>query len=64
MPEMGGVALLRSIRENGLTIPVVFMTGHPMQAELEKLKEDGLAAWLFKPPRLKQLAMLIEQVLK
>ena len=63
MPEMGGVALLRAIRSQGLTVPVIFMTGHPLQNELDKLLEDGLNAWLMKPPRLKQLATLIAQSL-
>lgn len=63
MPEMGGIALLRTIRSAGSTIPVIFMTGHPLQNELDKLLKEGLNAWLMKPPRLKHLATLIAQSL-
>jgi CheY-like chemotaxis protein len=63
MPEMGGIALLRAIRSGGSSIPVIFMTGHPLQSELDKLSKEGLNAWLMKPPRLKHLATLIAQSL-
>jgi CheY-like chemotaxis protein len=64
MPEMGGIALLRAIRKKGLFVPVVLMTGHPMQEELEDLLSEGLAAWLLKPPRLKLLADLIAKEIR
>jgi two-component system cell cycle sensor histidine kinase/response regulator CckA len=64
MPEMGGIALLRAIRKKGLSVPVVLMTGHPMQEELEDLLSEGLAAWLLKPPRLKLLADLIAKEIR
>jgi len=63
MPEMGGIALLRAIRSSGWTAPVIFMTGHPLQNELDTLLAEGLNAWLMKPPRLKHLATLIAQSL-
>jgi PAS domain S-box-containing protein len=59
MPEMGGIALFQALRERGLTIPVILMTGHPMQEELEDLRSEGLPAWMLKPPRLKQLAEIV-----
>jgi CheY-like chemotaxis protein len=63
MPEMGGIALLRALRSGGSSIPVIFMTGHPLQSELDKLLKEGLNAWLMKPPRLRHLATLIAQSL-
>jgi two-component system cell cycle sensor histidine kinase/response regulator CckA len=63
MPEMGGIALLRAIRLGGSSIPVILMTGHPLQSELDDLFKEGLNAWLMKPPRLKHLATLIAQSL-
>ena len=63
MPEMGGIALLRAIRSGGSLIPVILMTGHPLQNELDSLLKEGLNAWLLKPPRLKHLATLIAQSL-
>lgn len=64
MPEMGGIELLRAIRAQGLKIPVVLMTGHPLQEEINNLKDSGLTAWMQKPPRLKQLSHIIAQALK
>jgi two-component system cell cycle sensor histidine kinase/response regulator CckA len=63
MPQMGGIALLRTIRQEGLSLPVILMTGHPLQNELDRMLQDGLTAWLLKPPRLKILAKLIAQSL-
>ncbi|MCC6957402.1 MAG: response regulator [Anaerolineales bacterium] len=64
MPEMGGIPLLQKIRRDGLKIPVILMTGHPLQNELENMPDDGLTTWLLKPPRLKQLAKLIGEALR
>ncbi len=64
MPEMGGIALLRAVRQQHNQIPFILMTGHPMQQEMEDLQTQGLTAWLLKPPRLKQLAQIIAQALK
>jgi signal transduction histidine kinase/FixJ family two-component response regulator len=63
MPELGGIELVRALRQRGLGTPVVLMTGHPVHDELEKLQEEGLVTWLPKPPRLKQLAEVIVQTL-
>jgi DNA-binding NtrC family response regulator len=64
MPEMGGIELLRTIREHGLSIPVILMTGHPLQDEMTALQDVELTAWIQKPPRLKQLSHIIAQALK
>jgi two-component system cell cycle sensor histidine kinase/response regulator CckA len=63
MPEMGGIALLRSMRQNGLAMPVVMLTGHPLKKELENLRAQGMVAWLVKPPSLEQLAEVVAQAL-
>jgi len=64
MPVMGGVALLHALRQKGHTMPVVLLTGHPMeQTELDGLRAQGLSAWLSKPPRLEQLAQTIASAL-
>jgi CheY-like chemotaxis protein len=63
MPEMGGIALLHAIRQRGFATPVVLMTGHPLQEELEELQSKGLAAWLIKPLGLKQLSKIITRTI-
>lgn len=64
MPGMGGKALLYTLRERGLTVPVVMLTGHSVQGEMEELRTQGVADWLPKPPRLEQLSKVITRMLK
>jgi CheY-like chemotaxis protein len=61
MPVMGGIPLLRALRQQNLSIPVVLVTGHPMSKEMARL--EGLAGWLPKPPRLGELANLLASIL-
>ena len=63
MPEMGGEALFHAIRRRSLDTPVVIMSGHPMESELERLQADGLADWLLKPPCQETLAEAIASAL-
>jgi two-component system cell cycle sensor histidine kinase/response regulator CckA len=63
MPEMGGQALFHALRQRGLTVPVVMLSGHPMENELVSLQVQGLAGWLLKPPSIEQLAQLLAQAL-
>jgi CheY-like chemotaxis protein len=63
MPGLGGVALLRALRERGLTVPVVLLTGHPLEREMEELRAQGMIDWLPKPPELAQLAEVITSAL-
>jgi two-component system cell cycle sensor histidine kinase/response regulator CckA len=64
MPEMGGKALLRKLRQQYPDVKVVLMSGHPLEeTEIEALRADGLADWLAKPPSLEQLARVVGQAL-
>ena len=64
MPEMGGIALFHSMREQQLTTPIVLLTGHPLSNELESLRALGLAGWLSKPPSLINLSHLLASALE
>ena len=59
MPEMGGQALFRALRQQYPTVKVVLLTGHPMEKELENLQAEGLSGWVSKPLNLEQLAELM-----
>lgn len=59
MPEIGGIALLQAVRELGLNIPFVMITGHAIENDMETLRELGLHDWLVKPPDLSELAHLV-----
>ena len=63
MPEMGGIALLYTLRERGSTVPVVMLTGHPLEKELEDLQAQGTIDWLPKPPQLEDLAVVVARAL-
>jgi two-component system cell cycle sensor histidine kinase/response regulator CckA len=64
MPGMGGVALLHALRERESTVPVVMLTGHPLEREMEELRAQGMADWLPKPPALEQLAEAVAWALR
>ena len=64
MPVMGGVALFHTLRERGWQVPVVLLTGHPMDEELDELRAQGLRAWLPKPPSLERLAQVVADALR
>lgn len=64
MPQMGGVALLHTLREKHFTTPVIFMTGHPIPLDDEQDKELKGVVWLQKPLHLKQLSQIIDRALR
>jgi CheY-like chemotaxis protein len=63
MPEMGGIALFHAMQQQNQRIPVVLLTGHPLNEELENLQMLGLAGWLPKPPDLVSLSYLLGEIL-
>jgi two-component system cell cycle sensor histidine kinase/response regulator CckA len=63
MPEMGGVALLHALRERGLEVGMVLMTGHSLERKMESLRAQGMIDWLPKPPDLEQLAKVVARAL-
>jgi PAS domain S-box-containing protein len=63
MPGMGGIPLFRALRQKGWQTPVILLTGHPMQTELEALRTQGLSDWLPKPPSLERLAQAVANAL-
>ena len=63
MPEMGGHALFQEIQIFSPRLPVILLSGYPLQADLQNLQNQGLAGWLQKPPDISKLAQLLSQVL-
>ncbi len=63
MPEMGGAALFHALRARGLTLPMLMVSGHPMEIELQALQAQGLAGWLLKPIEIQQLATTLARLL-
>jgi EAL domain-containing protein (putative c-di-GMP-specific phosphodiesterase class I) len=59
MPRMGGLELLRAVRQHDLDVPVVLMTGRPdLQSAVEAV-EYGAFRYLTKPFDLQQLAEIL-----
>lgn len=62
MPTMGGYALLHAMRARGITAPVIFVSGHPMDGQWNPDMRDGPAAWLQKPITLDLLASSVAKI--
>jgi CheY-like chemotaxis protein len=63
MPVMGGEALLAAMQTRALTVPMVILSGYPLDSALAELKRNGLAGWLIKPPNIDELGQMLAQVL-
>ncbi len=63
MPGMGGITLLHTLKAQGLSVPIVMMTGHSLQKSKEELCAEGIAGWISKPPNLEQLAEVVGRAL-
>ncbi len=63
MPRMGGLELIRVLKEMGSEVPVIVWTGYPLGKSQEELGSLNVAGWIMKPPRRTELAGKIRQVL-
>ncbi len=63
MPEVGGVALLHSLRDMGSTVKTIAVTGHMLAKDLQELRNDGVSGIIFKPLEVKEVADEIRKVL-
>jgi PAS domain S-box-containing protein len=64
MPEMGGIALFHKLRAAYPELPVVLLTGHALEKEVDDLRAHGLRAWLLKPLDPHKLTQVMAQLLK
>lgn len=64
MPEMGGISLLKTLREGGWKTAVILLTGHPLNKELDETLTYPDVEWLPKPVTLEQLADAVSQGLE
>ena len=63
MPQMGGRDCYRALSEIDRQIPVVLMTGHAMNDEVQTLLGLGVAGFLAKPCSLDDLSVTVASVL-
>ena len=64
MPEMDGLSLAESIRQQDNSLPVVIMTGYPsLENTLQTLK-NGVVDFLIKPVNLNQMELCLKRILR
>ena len=61
MPRMSGIEMIRLIRQDDDTIPVIVTTAHQETELLLDCIEVGVSGYLLKPINLKQLTKVIKQ---
>ncbi len=63
MPRMGGLELLRMVRQHDLDVPVVLMTGRPELQSAVEAVEYGAFRYLTKPVALAKLAEVLRRAM-
>jgi len=63
MPQMGGVDLYHSLQEQWPEVKMLFVTGHPLEGESQKLLEKGAVHWLQKPFSIRDLSRAVKDLL-
>ncbi|WP_197062146.1 MULTISPECIES: hybrid sensor histidine kinase/response regulator [unclassified Serratia (in: enterobacteria)] len=61
MPYMNGYELARSLRNEGMAIPIIGVTANAMLDEERRCVEAGMNAWLVKPIGLQTLVDLLRK---
>jgi two-component system nitrogen regulation response regulator NtrX len=59
MPGMDGLGLMDNLRQRGLEIPVVVLTGHGDEFTSQQCLDAGAAAYLTKPPDRAELLLAV-----
>src|SRR5581483_6512256 len=59
MPGMNGLALLRTVREHDLDVPVILMTGGPAVESAVQAMEYGALRYLIKPIEARHLVEVV-----
>ena len=63
MPNMGGKELIKKIKSNAASLPVIVWTGYPLDDEDEALHQD-IFDWIMKPPDIPQLTHMIRRAIQ
>ncbi len=63
MPDIGGAALLREIRNTGSDIKAVAVTGHVLAEDVDQLREAGVISIIHKPYDVDILADAVREAL-
>jgi signal transduction histidine kinase/AmiR/NasT family two-component response regulator/HAMP domain-containing protein len=61
MPELDGLNATRLLRERGITLPVIGLTGHASPADAARCTEAGMTDCLVKPIDFEELFAMVER---
>jgi signal transduction histidine kinase/CheY-like chemotaxis protein/HAMP domain-containing protein len=61
MPELDGLNATRLLRERGITLPIVGLTGHATPADAARCTEAGMNDYLVKPVDFEELFAMVER---
>ena len=64
MPVMGGIELVRELRSIDPHVRVVAMTGYAVAEDDGLRTEEGIAAWIEKPPELDELGATLRRTIR
>lgn len=62
MPRMDGYELVKALRDQGVTVPIVALTGYGLAEDKSRAHEAGFDAHLTKPIGLKELNALFNSI--
>jgi len=64
VPKMNGIELLKSLRENGIKIPTIFLTSYGDDDTLNNCFSNGCDDYIKKPFKVTELVLRINAVLR
>ncbi len=64
MPGISGIVLLEQLRQQGIYVPFILITGHAFTADMATLRNSGMYALLSKPPSVELLAKTLAEALR
>ena len=63
MPEMGGIELYRILRRKNPRIKILFISGHPMGVENQRILENHDVHWMQKPFSVQEVSSALKMIL-
>jgi len=64
MPRMGGIELLRTIKDFDPLIPVVIITGFPVLDVAVEAMKQGASDFIVKPFKIEQIELVVQKTIK
>ena len=63
MPDIGGLELQTLLRNQGRTVPIIFITAFPEESARARALRDGAVCFLVKPSDASTLIRCVEEAL-